>query len=310
MKVLYFLTAALLVANGATMLVAPDWWYMATPGAADSGPLNVHFVRDVGVGYVLAGVGLFWRAVDNTNGWPAGVAGAGFLLGHAFVHLLESLWGHAHGSPLEWILIYAVSGWVAWLALPGRSHLGHWLKPVLRRQVSRFEAQYDYDAAYMHKMLDDAPEVFLRFGQIAAMATYRESVPSPVWHAAKITAAISEDCGPCTQLAVTMAANEGVPEDQLNALISANESAMTEDIRLGFAYASNVINHTPEAAQYIQTIERRWGKQAIFCLAMAVAVARVFPMVKYGVGHGQTCMRVSVGKQDHPVDRSWLGARA
>ena len=310
MKLAYLLTTTVLVANGVLMLLAPETWYRVTPDVGDTGPLNVHFVRDIGVAYLVAGVGLFWRAVDGLQGWPAALAGAAFLLGHALVHLVELVSGHGHGGPADWLFVYAAAGWVAWLALPGKAVLNHWLKPVLRGQVSQFEAQFDYDAAYMHEMLDDAPEVFLRFGQLAAMATYRESIPAPVWHAAKITAAISEDCGPCTQLAVTMAANEGVPEDQLNALVCADEGAMNDDVRLGFAYASNVINHSAVAAEYIEAIENRWGRRAIFCLAMAIAVARVFPMVKYGVGHGQTCMRVSVGDLDHPVDRSWLGARA
>lgn len=291
MKMAYLSTSILLVTNGLIMLVAPESWYALTPGASETGPLNDHFVRDIGVAYLIAGAGLLWRAVDSVRGWPAAVAGAGFLLGHAVVHLFESLFGHAHGGFFEWTLVYAGSGWVAWLALPGRTELSRWLKPALRRQVAQFETQFGYDAQYMHEMLDADTDAFLQFGQVVDLAKYRKSVPPQVWHATKITAAISEDCGPCAQLAVTMAAMDGVSEEQLQALIAANEGAMNEQTKLGFVYARNVINHSPQASDCIAAIEARWGKKATISLALALSVARVFPMVKYGMGHGQTCAR-------------------
>jgi hypothetical protein len=79
---------ALLAANGALMLAVPAHWYGAVPGVADAGPLNPHFVRDIGCAYLVAGgalVGLAW----DPRWRMAALAGGAFLALHALVHLLD-----------------------------------------------------------------------------------------------------------------------------------------------------------------------------------------------------------------------------
>jgi hypothetical protein len=98
--------AAGLAANGLAMLLAPVAWYHAVPGVAFTGPLNTHFVRDIGCAYLVAGGALAWRAVRGDAGVPAALAGAAFLLLHAAVHLGETLAG--------------LCGWARWTAdVPG-----------------------------------------------------------------------------------------------------------------------------------------------------------------------------------------------
>jgi len=45
----------LAVANGLAMLASPDGWYNAVPGVTTTGPYNQHFIRDIGLVYLLAG---------------------------------------------------------------------------------------------------------------------------------------------------------------------------------------------------------------------------------------------------------------
>ena len=53
-----------LAANGLLMLLDPAGWYALAPGVPETGPLNLHFVRDIGCAYILAGLALagLWRA--------------------------------------------------------------------------------------------------------------------------------------------------------------------------------------------------------------------------------------------------------
>src|SRR5215831_10035016 len=51
-----------LAANGLAMLEVPANWYAMVPGVVDTGPFNVHFVRDIGIAYVVAGAALVWFA--------------------------------------------------------------------------------------------------------------------------------------------------------------------------------------------------------------------------------------------------------
>ena len=83
------------ILNGLVMLVAGPFWYGNAPGVAETGPFNPHFVQDIGVSFLIAGVALAARAW-RPRYWPAAVAGAGFLAAHALIHLVAIVGGHDH----------------------------------------------------------------------------------------------------------------------------------------------------------------------------------------------------------------------
>jgi hypothetical protein len=94
MKMLALILAALMAANGVYMFADPPGWYQAVPGVPDTGPLNHHFVRDIGIAYITAGVAIAWSALGA--GWRASALGALFLGGHALLHAGETFVGHHH----------------------------------------------------------------------------------------------------------------------------------------------------------------------------------------------------------------------
>jgi len=65
-----------LAANGLLMLAVPADWYATVPGVTDTGPFNPHFIRDIGVAYLIAGVALPWFAM-NRLALPAAQSGCG-----------------------------------------------------------------------------------------------------------------------------------------------------------------------------------------------------------------------------------------
>ena len=72
----------------------------------------------------------------------------------------------------------------------------------------------------MEMMLDQAPTAFFKFARIFGIARYHGVVPADAMFAAKITGALHEDCGPCTQLVVDMALEAGMPSDQIEHLLA------------------------------------------------------------------------------------------
>ncbi len=82
------------LANGAWMLVDPVHWYENLPaGVPDFGPLNEHFVRDIGCAYVVQGAALAVAAFRPA--WRVAVCGAValFYVLHALVHIGDTLRG-------------------------------------------------------------------------------------------------------------------------------------------------------------------------------------------------------------------------
>lgn len=81
-----------LAANGLFMLAVPAPWYALVPGVADTGPLNVHFICDIGAAYLVAGGGVIAFLRDR-RARPAALAACAFLTLHALVHLGEAAAG-------------------------------------------------------------------------------------------------------------------------------------------------------------------------------------------------------------------------
>lgn len=88
MRILLLLLAVFHGLNGLAMIAAPQVWYAGVPGVVDTGPFNVHFVRDIGFGFIAAALSLALAAkpaADASVLWP----GTAFLGGHALLHVAE-----------------------------------------------------------------------------------------------------------------------------------------------------------------------------------------------------------------------------
>jgi hypothetical protein len=83
------LLGILLGANGIFMLVSPTNWYFAVPGVTSTGPFNQHFLRDIGLIFLLiSGAYLVGAARPHMRVllWAAPTL---WLAGHALFHFWE-----------------------------------------------------------------------------------------------------------------------------------------------------------------------------------------------------------------------------
>jgi hypothetical protein len=76
-------------ANGVFMLVSPGDWYLAVPGVTSTGPFNQHFVRDIGLIFLLLGGAFLIGAALPRSRVLLWAAASIWLLGHALFHLWE-----------------------------------------------------------------------------------------------------------------------------------------------------------------------------------------------------------------------------
>ena len=169
------------------------------------------------------------------------------------------------------------------------------LKWLMRRGIAAFERQWDYDAAYLREIVEVSPRAAWMFSRAAAIGKYRKDVPAAAWAAAAITAVRHEDCGPCTQLGVSMAEKAGVDSKVLRAVLTGNVDVMPDDVALAWRFTRATIDRDPSADRYREEIVRRWGPKALISLAFAMVASRTYPTVKYAMGHGKACTRIVVG---------------
>ena len=183
------------------------------------------------------------------------------------------------------------------------------LRWVLGRMVRAFERQWSYDASYLREIIDISPRAAWRFMNATRLGSYRRDVPFEALAAAGVTAVRSEDCGPCTQLATTMAERQGVRPEVLRAILTDDVDAMPADAALAWRFTKAVLAHDPSADDYRAVILERWGPRAVVSLAFAITTARMYPTVKYAMGHGKACVRVVVGGTPVAFERSSASSR-
>jgi hypothetical protein len=177
------------------------------------------------------------------------------------------------------------------------------LKWLMRRRLGAFERDFAYDASYMRDILDADMAAFMALARTMTMTQYHKDVPAAAWHAAKIAATLHEDCGPCTQLVVTMAERDGVDPAVLRAVLAGDARRMPPEAALSWRYACAVLARDPDAADMRGEILERWGERALVSIGFAITAGRLFPTLKYALGHGIACTRVTVAGDGVAVGR-------
>jgi hypothetical protein len=171
------------------------------------------------------------------------------------------------------------------------------LKWFMHRKVRAVERRQNSDNAYLHEVIDTDPSAFMKYARATTLGQYRKDVPVDVYYGATLTSSIHADCGPCTQLGVSLAEQAGVSPETLAAVIKGDEAAMPPDVALAVRFARAVLARDAATDGYREEIQRRWGPRAVLALTFGIMVQQLYPTLKYALGHGKACTRVMVAGQ-------------
>jgi hypothetical protein len=171
----------------------------------------------------------------------------------------------------------------------------------LRRQIAAFERAWNYDAAYMHELIDIDPQAMAAFGKVQALSKYRRDIPLAPYWAAGIVSVMAEDCGPCTQLTIEMAERSGVDPAILRAVAARDYQKMPYEVALAVRFTEAALRHAPQADDLRDEVIRQWGKRGLLSLSFVVLAARMYPTFKYALGYGKSCTRLTIGGVVQPV---------
>lgn len=177
------------------------------------------------------------------------------------------------------------------------------IRSIGHRIIDRFGDRYDYDATYMHEILDVSIAAFFKLAMAQAMSTHREGLPLTALFAARITAVRFEDCGPCAQLVVNMALEAGVAAATVRAIVARDFDAMGEDAALGVAFADAVLAHASTDALRARALAT-YGERGLVTLAYAIAATRIYPTMKRVLGYAHTCEQLRVEGDVVPAVRA------
>ncbi len=169
------------------------------------------------------------------------------------------------------------------------------LKAFMKRRMRAFGASFGYDAEYLVQMIDADTDAGFALAGLSKATRYKADAPKAAWYAAKIVAAMSEDCGACTQLAVDMASRAGVAPENLRAVVSGNLAKMSTEALIGYRFAKAVLAQGPDIDALRDEIVHRWGRKALGAIALCTVAGRTFPRLRFALGHGESCQTIEIG---------------
>jgi alkylhydroperoxidase/carboxymuconolactone decarboxylase family protein YurZ len=168
---------------------------------------------------------------------------------------------------------------------------------ITARLIDAAESKFGEKLDYMRDIASASPAAFYKFALFLAFAKHRKAAPLDAYYLASIGALLSEDCGPCVQIAVNQALAAGVSSTVISAALAGGAS-LDADRKLCLDFGRAVSANVPEAEDLRVELAGKLSPAAMVDLAIAIAGARVFPALKRGLGHAKSCSLVQVRVPD------------
>lgn len=284
------LAALVALTNGLFMLIDPLGWYQFVGTVKATGPANGHFIRDIGLAYLLCAVLLGYGAANLSMRWGAALAGAGWMALHGSLHVWEVMqglcapgifWTDAPGTlgppliALTGIALQAGRQRISPSPMPVRLFMP--LAEHMTRRLAPNLADFATGPGHL-------AEKFMHF---MPFTLHRHAASAEQVAMARLGAVMAADCGPCVEIAAYGALRDGVERAAINAALSGKPPAGPSARAFDFAQA--VINHDPAVDELGDAIEAAHGRTVRTELTVAAATAAVHPAFKRGLGYARSC---------------------
>ena len=289
-QLLIALAALIALSNGAKMLIDPFGWYEMVGTVKATGPANAHFIRDIGLAYLLCSGLLGYAAVNLPMRWGSALAGSIWLALHGGLHIWEVstglcspgiFWSEAPGTlgpPL--IALTGIGLQVARQRVsPG---------PLPSRAFIALADQMTYGLAPNIKDFGAAPgHLAEKFAQFMPFTLHRHAASADQVAMARLAAVLAEDCGPCVEIAARGALMTGVQRATVNAALAGKLEP--GPAAQAFAFGRGIALSLPEVDELGEAIEAEFGRAVRTELTIAAATSRVHPAFKRGLGYAKSC---------------------
>lgn len=168
------------------------------------------------------------------------------------------------------------------------------IRTLIGNSLNAEERKLGASLDYARDILRTSLPAFLKFAMFMPLSRHREALPRAAYHVARIVATRDEDCGTCVQIEVNLARADGLPVDVIEAVLNENVDALPDDLADVYRFARRVVEASGEDDALRERMRYRYGDDGLVDLALGMASARVFPIVKRTLGHARSCALVKI----------------
>ena len=163
----------------------------------------------------------------------------------------------------------------------------------INRQITKAERDLGVPLDYARWIAKVSLPATMRMAKFTKLLhTHRG--PTTAVHVASLVGSMAEDCGSCVQIGVNLARQAGVSPAILQAVVRRTPEALPEQLADVYHFADAVTAGSPEQDDYRERVRQHYGDEGLVEIALAVALHRVFPTLKRGLGFAKSCSLVPV----------------
>jgi len=168
------------------------------------------------------------------------------------------------------------------------------IRHLLHHQLNRLERQLGGSVDHLRHLADVSLPAFFKLMLTGPAATHRRTASLDMLHAVRIAATAHEDCGSCLQIAVNLARRDGVAIAVLRNLLNGLATELPEPVLTAFQFAQSVLSRDGQDEYWRTQLRENFGEEVVVELSLAIALARIFPVLKRGTGFATPCGRVAI----------------
>lgn len=172
------------------------------------------------------------------------------------------------------------------------------MRSLIERSIVQHEGMLGVPLDYLRSLADVSSGLFAKFTLAIPAATHRTHAPLNAWHVARIGATRVQDCGTCVQYVVNAAIQAGASLDVLRSAVADDVSALSDADALALRFGEAVAARSPEVESLRTRLVQTVGDEGAVEIALAVAMAQLYPILKRGLGQTVACAQVTIDVGD------------
>jgi hypothetical protein len=167
------------------------------------------------------------------------------------------------------------------------------LKTLINWQIDRAERQLGVPLDYGRWLAGVSLSATWRLARFTKIMQAGHGF-SHARHIAGLVGAMADDCGSCVQIGVNLSRQAGIPREQLSAVVERRPEDLPEELAAVYRFAEAVTLNSDEQDELREVVRKFYGDRGLVEICMAVAMHRVYPTLKRGLGYAKSCSRVVV----------------
>ena len=158
-------------------------------------------------------------------------------------------------------------------------------KYLIRRAEERAGVQFDY----VHKIAETDIGLLSRYNRVFGFLDPNRNVPAMAYHTARITGALSADCGTCVQAEINLARNAGLKKDIISKILRSELDGFPPEIVATATLVQSVVHDRVDDPEARKVILDAWGEKGLIEISFAMSGAALLPNVKRAMGYATAC---------------------